>query len=92
MLKCPSRASCGLGVVVVVDNNSMDLQKPLQVDRFWRRYCNEELSWSSIRKSALILVELQDRKSQVQLYLATISIGGTHIEIRYPLLLVLKIL
>ena len=39
MLKCPSRASCRLGVVVVVDNNSRNLQKPLQVDRFWRRYC-----------------------------------------------------
>jgi hypothetical protein len=38
MLKCPSRASCGFCVVVVVDNNSMNLQKPLQVDRFWRRY------------------------------------------------------
>jgi hypothetical protein len=37
MLKCPSRASCGGGVGVVVDHTSRNLQKPLQVDRFWRR-------------------------------------------------------
>jgi len=52
MLKCPSRASCGCGVVVVVDNNSMNLQKPLQVDRFWRRYCKLLLPKEGAQRTA----------------------------------------